>query len=63
MASDCTPQKPLHCAVGVACAQHPPDSEPLELLLNQSLVGDGLDGVEHDDDAVARTRRGDNLPA
>mmetsp|Transcript_9571 Transcript_9571/g.23022 ORF Transcript_9571/g.23022 Transcript_9571/m.23022 type:complete len:257 (-) Transcript_9571:385-1155(-) len=39
-----------------------PDAEPLELVLDEPLVGDGLEAVEHDDDEVARPRRGDDLP-
>lgn len=38
-----------------------PDSEPFKLLLNELLVGDGLERVEHDEDEVAGTGHSDNL--
>jgi hypothetical protein len=34
---------------------------PFQLLLDQPLVGDGLHAVQHDQDQVARARRGNHL--
>ena len=34
----------------------------LELVLDEALVREGLERVQHDDDEVARARRADHLP-
>ena len=39
-----------------------PDPEPLELVLDQALVRERLEAVEHDQDQVAGPRRRDDLP-
>jgi hypothetical protein len=40
-----------------------PDAEALQLVLDQALVRDGLEAVQHDQDQVARSRRADDLRA
>jgi hypothetical protein len=32
-------------------------------VLDQALVADGLQAVQHDEDEIARARRADDLPA
>mmetsp|Transcript_11487 Transcript_11487/g.20786 ORF Transcript_11487/g.20786 Transcript_11487/m.20786 type:complete len:266 (+) Transcript_11487:198-995(+) len=40
-----------------------PDAKTLQLVLDELLVCDGLEAVQHDDNQITRARGGDNLPA